>query len=58
MLSMSRTMSDYEKLAEKVQQQEALITQLMSIIAVTNRKVHELSQHDKQSDSKKNFSHV
>lgn len=40
---MKQAAHEYDKLTEKIHQHEALIIQLMSILAVTNRKVHELT---------------
>lgn len=45
--------SDYERLSERMRQHEALIIQLMSIIAATNGKVSDLSKSSKETYSEK-----
>jgi len=50
---MQGSRSDYERLSERIRQHEALITQLMSIIAATNGKVSDLSKSSTETYSEK-----
>src|SRR5690625_449307 len=52
-LHMQGSRSDYERLSERIRQHEALITQLMSIIAATNGKVSDLSKSSTETYSEK-----